>query len=51
MQRFMSAHLGDVIAIQQPIDLLPGHRQDSFIVLRPLELFFDQHFVIEHKTI
>ena len=47
----MAVNLGDIIAIQQPIDLLPGHRQNSLIVLGPVEFFFGQGFVIKHKTI
>ena len=51
MQRFVTTHLCDVIAIQQPVDLLAGHRHGSFIVLGPFKFLFGQGFVIQYKAI
>jgi len=47
----MPLHLADVIAIQQPVDLLAGQRHELITLAWPAEFLFGQALVVEHKTI
>ena len=51
MQLFMAFHGTDIIAIKQPINLLPAQGHDFITTLWPLEFFLRQAFVIQHKTV
>jgi len=51
MQGFMASQQGNVIAVQQPVDLFTGQRHQLIRRPRPFELFFSQGFVIEHKAV
>ncbi len=51
MQLFMPFHQADIIAIQQPINLLPRQRHQFIIRAWPAEFLFGQAFVIEHKSV
>ena len=51
MQFFMARHQGNIVAVQQPIDLLAGEGNHFVVRVRPLELLFRQRFVIQHKPV
>ena len=46
----MAFEQADIVAIQQPIDLLTTQRHQLITGFRPLEFLFSQPFVIQHKT-
>ena len=47
----MTFEQADIVAIQQPIDLLTTQRYQFITGFRPFELLFSQRFVIQDKTI
>ena len=47
----MAFHSTDIIAIKQPVYLLPRQRYDLIITLWLLEFFLWQALVIQHKTV
>jgi len=47
----MAPQQTDVVAVQQPVDLLAGQRHQVIGRPRPFELFLGQGFVIEHKAV
>ena len=51
MQLFVSLHQADVIAVQQPVDLLAAQRHEFITRPWPAEFLFGQALVVEHKTI
>jgi|TARA_B110000503_G_scaffold140768_1_gene232500 hypothetical protein len=51
MQFFVAFHQRQVIAIQQPVDLLAAQRYHRFTVLGPAEFSLSQGFVIQYKTV
>ena len=51
MQLFMPLHQADVIAIQQPVDLLASQRQKLIALAWPAEFFFGQALVVKHETV
>ncbi len=51
MQFLMAGHQGNVVAVQQPIDLLAGEGNHFVVRVRPPELLFRQRFVIQYKPI
>ncbi len=51
MQFFVRLHFGNIIAIEQPVDLFTGQGDDGFTRLGPFELFFGQGFIVEYEAI
>ena len=51
MQLFVPLHQTDVVAIEQPVDLLPGQRHHRILRSRPAEFLLRQAFVIQHEAV
>jgi len=51
MQGFMALQQADIVAIEQPADLLVGQRHELISWTWPLELRIGQRLVIEDKTV
>ncbi len=51
MQLSVAFHGPEVIAVEQPVDLLPRQRNQLLFTTRPVELLLGQALVIEHEAI
>ncbi len=51
MQLFVPFHSTEVIAVEQPVDLLPRQRNQLLFTTRPVELLLGQALVIEHEPV
>ncbi len=51
MQLSVAFHGPEVIAVEQPVDLLPRQRNQLLFTTRPVELLLGQALVIEHEPV
>lgn len=47
----MPFHGGQVVPIQEPVDLFSAEREDLFLLFRPVEFLLRQHLIVEDEAV